>query len=512
MTTIDDARSGVPASDTPWEVGTAAVPVVSGFHPDPTICRAGDDYYLAHSSFEYAPAVPLWHSRDLLTWELIGNVLDRADQFVPGSSADSQGIFAPTLRFHAGRFWLITTDVAEAGGQILVSTTDPRGPWSTPVRIPGLIGIDPDLAWDESGCIVTYRSTDPNLTGIAQARVDLETGQLREEPRLLWQGIGLAFPEAPHLFQRGHWWYLMIAEGGTERGHCVSIARSARPEGPFEGNPANPILTHRSTDLAVQNTGHADLVEGADGSWSMVYLGVRPRGVTPFFHVLGRETFLAGIDWIDDWPRVDEGRYRRRLPSTSFTDRFDGEERHPRWVSPGASVDVIAHPLPRGGLEMVAVEAPGVQAGALVTRIRDLSWRFEAELVPGEGAIAVMVRLDGRHACEVLVRSHIAVAGVRIGGIDSPADDVLIESAHPAITVYAESLPSLTNGPDDVVMGIVQDGTDRQLLRLDGRYLSTEVAGGFTGRVIGVRPARGRSVVREVRYTGRDAGEKQQWV
>ena len=163
-----------------------------------------------------------------------------------------------------------------------------------------LVGIDPDLAWDDDGnCWVHY-----SLAGIHRCRIDDRTGEVLEGPDPTWSGTGLAYPEAPHLYERDGVWYLLIAEGGTERGHAVSIARGPAPIGPWESCPANPILSHRSTDRPIQNTGHADIVDAPDGSSWMVLLGVRPAGVTPRFHVLGRETFLTAVEWVDGWPRV----------------------------------------------------------------------------------------------------------------------------------------------------------------------------------------------------------------
>ena len=121
-------------------------PIVPGFYPDPTICRVGDDYYLAHSSFEYFPGVPIWHSRDLLRWTQIGHILTRRSQFVRGDGRPSNGIYAGTLRHHEGRFWYITTNVSDYdAGQLIVQADDPAGPWTEPVRVPEAIGIDPDL-------------------------------------------------------------------------------------------------------------------------------------------------------------------------------------------------------------------------------------------------------------------------------------------------------------------------------------------------------------------------------
>jgi hypothetical protein len=495
VTTINTRPAVTPAAL------TSVVPIIPGFHPDPSVCRVGDDYYLANSSFEYAPGVPLWHSRDLLTWTLVGNILDRPDQFPAGHASSSRGVFAPTLREHDGRFWLITTDVSDRPGQLVVSAEDPSGPWTAPIFLRGLHGIDPDLAWDEDGsCYVTYCSTDPELRGIAQARVDLGTATVLEAPRQLWSGTGLAHPEAPHLYRRGTYWYLLVAEGGTERGHSVSVARADRPDGPYFGAPTNPLLSHRSTTHPVQNTGHADLVENADGRWSVVYLGVRPRGVTPMFHVNGRETFLAGIDWIDDWPVVDEDRHLRPVGDTSYVDAFEDSPLHPRWASPGTSLSEITDRQPAGGLRLRPGTGARADFGALTARALDPLWRFDADLVLLDGAGALLLRLDDAHWCEIRAEAGLVRAVVRIGPFEAQ-HGTAVPRTEPSVTVRAEALPPTTDGPDDVRLSAVVDGTEHELTRFDGRYLSTEVAGGFTGRVVGVRALSGAVGVAEVRYT-----------
>ncbi|NUQ87319.1 MAG: glycoside hydrolase family 43 protein, partial [Glycomyces artemisiae] len=274
-------------------VSAAVHPIVSGFHPDPTVCRVGEDYYLAHSSFEYFPGAPLFHSRDLVSWRQIGNILDRRGQFLRGDGRPSGGLYGSTLRHHDGRLYFVTTNVGHDMGQTivsaeLVSDTDHANlVWSDPVFVPRAAGIDPDLAWDEDGtCYLTWtgavRTDDDgrSANGIWQGRLDMKTGEFGEPPYRVWEGSGLAYPEAPHMYRIGDHWYLLLAEGGTERGHSVTIARADRPEGPYEACPRNPVLTHRSTPHPVQNTGHADLVETADGDWAAVYLAVRPGGFT----------------------------------------------------------------------------------------------------------------------------------------------------------------------------------------------------------------------------------------
>lgn len=446
-------------------------PIVSGFHPDPTICRVGDDYYLAHSSFEYFPCVPLWHSRDLLTWTQIGHVLTRRSQFARGDGRPSGGIYAGTLRHHDGLFWYVTTNVGDwDGGQLIVHADDPAGPWSDPVWVPQAIGIDPDLAWDDDGqCYLTWAAMGGEW-GIRQARIDLTTGRFLEPAYAVWQGSGLAAAEGPHLYQVDGWWYLLLAEGGTERGHAVTIARGPHPSGPFEGCPANPILSHRSTVHPVQNTGHADLVRAPGGDWAAVYLGVRPQGWTPGFHVLGRETFLAGIDWADGWPVFDEDRYDVPPAGTAFTDDFTGPERHPRWVAPGG--------------DPVAVEDGAAITGLLCTRVRDLRWSAEATL---DGPGGFLLRMDDRHAYGLTRDDGRIEAIARIGDLCVAFGAIAVPDG-PAVLRIAAVTPAATGtflanvGPDEIVLS----AGSHEFARLDGRYLSTEVAAGFTGRMLAI--------------------------
>ncbi len=283
-----------------------ANPVIAGFYPDPSICRAGQDYYLVTSSFEYFPGIPLFHSRDLIHWRQIGYCLTRNSQLSLEHAPSSGGIYAPTIRYNDGVFYVICTNHS-GGGNFYVYTTDPFSDWSEPVFI-DQGGIDPSLFFDEGGKVYMV-STGPNQSGIIQSEIDIKTGRRLTEPKLIWSGTGGSWPEAPHMYKIGGLYYLMIAEGGTEYGHMVTIARSNNPWGPFDGCPFNPILTHRSSTEPIQATGHGDLIQAHNGTWWMVFLGIRING-HPYCHHMGRETFLAPVKWTDDgWPVVgDNGR------------------------------------------------------------------------------------------------------------------------------------------------------------------------------------------------------------
>ncbi|MEU9167596.1 glycoside hydrolase family 43 protein [Streptomyces sp. NPDC048420] len=472
-------------------------PVIGGFHPDPSVCRVGEDHYLVCSSFEYFPGVPIFHSRDLVHWRQIGNVLDRPGQLeLPDDTEASGGIYAPTLRYHDGRFYMITTNVS-GPGNFLVTSERPEGPWSDPVLI-DLPGIDPDLAWDEDGsCWCT-------VAGVMTARIDPMTGKVLEGPLPIWSGTGMQHPEAPHLYRIGEWWYLLVAEGGTAHGHSVSVARARSPRGPYEAAPDNPVLTHRSTDLPIQCTGHADLVQAADGSWWMLLLGTRPRGWFPQFHVLGRETFLAPVGWVDGWPRVGPVRERHEAPTAWHPvellperDDFDAADLAPYWISPrsrregswsladrpghltlhatGDSLDRPGHTFvgrrqqhPECSVAARLDGGPASRAGLSVRM--DEAHHYDIEVAGGEAS--VIARIGPVRQC--VARRPVAAGPVTLT-VEIRTEDLVPPTGRQASGLRA-------GGPDVVVLGI--DG--EPLAELDGRYLSTQVAGGFTGRVIGM--------------------------
>jgi hypothetical protein len=502
-----------PASGRRVSGGTAAEqPIVPGFYPDPTVCRVGTDYYMAHSSFEYFPGAPLFHSRDLLTWSQVGHILTRRSQFRLGHPGPSTGIYGSTLRHHAGRFWFATTNVSDFGsGQIIVHADDPAGPWSEPVFVPEAIGIDPDLCWDANGhCYLSWHALSfaSKEQGTRQARLDLTTGRLIGRSYRVWQGSGLAAAEGPHLYRIGDYWYLLMAEGGTERGHCVTVARSRTPWGPWEPSPSNPVFTHRSTTHPVQNVGHADLVQTVDGEWAAVYLGVRPQGSTPGFHVLGRETFLAGVDWVDGWPVFDEGRFDAPTTDTGFTDDFQGSRLHPRWVVPGGEPDNVAVRHPSGGVELRSL-ADG-SPGLLCARVRDLSWTAEATVADGG---RFLLRLDDRHWYGLTFQDGHVHAVAHIGGIDGqigavPATGSTVVLRIDSVPPSSPPLPLGTAGPDDVVLSVRDGDGFRQLGRLDGRYLSTEVTSGFTGRMLALGSSAARARIVAVKYIPRPFPEE----
>lgn len=290
-------------------------PILTGFYPDPSICRVGEDFYIVNSSFVYAPGVPIFHSRDLAHWEQIGNILDREEQLPVDNEEISRGIFAPTIRYHEGLYYMITTNVSH-GGNFIVTAERPEGPWSEPYYLgEEAQGIDPSLFFDEDGKCY-YCGTRPNPEGVRYngdweiwvQELDLKTMKLVGESMAIWKGAvkGVIWPEGPHIYRIGEYYYLLHAEGGTGPEHSISVARSKNLFQWFEGCPRNPIFTHRNLgmDYPVIYAGHGDLVDDGKGNWYVIMLASRP---CEKHSSMGRETFLAKVQWENGWPVIAAG-------------------------------------------------------------------------------------------------------------------------------------------------------------------------------------------------------------
>ena len=346
-------------------------PILPGGFPDPSIVRVGEDFYLVNSTFEYFPGLPIHHSRDLVNWKLIGHAMHNPEYYQDEVNlVDVQsngGIHAPSIRYHEGTFYVITTNVyspPDGSGtrmvNFIVKAEQPQGPWSAPIVIDNAPGIDPDVFFDDDGRIWylgTHSPEKPNYPGEGEIwlhELDGETWQFTGERHFLWRGAcGGTWAEGPHIYKKDGFYYLLVAEGGTHFNHAAMIAVSDDIRGPYISNARNPILTsrHLSYDHWVNSTGHADLVELADGRWFMVALGI--RGDEQRRSNMGRETFLAPVIWEREpfewkpvkyeWPVVspNSGRIEREFPlpfadhrqrrKTSIVDSFDAESLAPDW-------------------------------------------------------------------------------------------------------------------------------------------------------------------------------------
>lgn len=293
-------------------------PVLAGFYPDPSVIRVNEDYYLAASSFVYFPGIPIFHSKDLVHWEQIGHGISRPEQIDYKNCEASLGLWAPTLRFHEGTYYIINTFVSEGREKrrdnFIITAKDPAGPWSQAHFIKGADGIDPSLFWDEDGRMwytgnyISSPAAYEGHHGIYLCEINPETFQFQGQRKIIWDGAqtGSHYLEAPHLYYENGYYYLIAAEGGTFAEHSVVMARCRTVDGDYEFCPRNPILTHRhlSREHEISVTGHADIVKTQNGEWWMTLLGVRPYRDGHFN--LGRETFLVPVRWdADGWLRVD---------------------------------------------------------------------------------------------------------------------------------------------------------------------------------------------------------------
>lgn len=284
-------------------------PVIPGFYPDPSVCKAGMYYYLVNSSFEYFPGIPVWRSKDLVHWEQIGNVLNRASQLPLHQTKPSNGIYAPTIRYHNGLFYVVVTLVSDNKGykNFYVTAQNPAGPWSDPVFV-DQNGIDPSLFFDDDGRVyfLSNRATKPSdERAIYQSEIDITSGKRISAIQQIWKGSGGSYVEGPHMYKKDGYYYLLTAEGGTAYGHTVAISRSKNIWGPYESCPHNPILTNRMSYSIIQGTGHGDLIQDNDGNWWMVHLAFRPA--VDGIHFIGRETCLTPVEWKEnEWPVVNK--------------------------------------------------------------------------------------------------------------------------------------------------------------------------------------------------------------
>ena len=458
-------------------------PVLAGFFPDPSVCRVGERYYLANSTFEYFPGLPIHVSDDFVSWTPIGSAIDDTNALDFARLGDSKGLYAPSIRFHDGVFYIVCAlvdDGPESG--FIITATDPAGPWSRPVWVHEATGFDPSLFFYEGR---TYwceaRAVQPaeyfGQTEVWVREIDVSSGEFVGDETVIWQTAlrGATWSEAPHIFERDGWFYLLTAEAGTFRDHAVVIGRSRSITGPYENCPRNPIFTHRhlGVDYPVQNVGHADMVEHADGSWGLVALAVR---TVDDQHILGRETFVADVTWEDGWPVVNAG-------TGVLLDV--GDRPHHERVEPARFGDALAI---RGAADFVTEVAEGMvlaSTGSTVTQHAHpaaVAYRLrhhDATVSAAFGRVddGASVGLLLRQSTDFSIRLELADARARVIVRRDGSDEVVDE--WPATAAGSEVTAELSARGTRFAVGGHWSGT----VPVD--VLSTEVAGGFVGTVWG---------------------------
>ena len=339
-------------------------PVLRGFNPDPCITRAGNDYYIATSTFEWFPGVQIHHSRDLLHWRLLTRPLTRQSQLDMRGTPDSGGVWAPALSYCDGLFYLIYTDVKTwATGHrfkdthnYLVTASDVMGPWSEPIYL-NSSGFDPSLFHDDDGrkwfvnMLHDHRKGHSQFAGIVLQEYCPDRKKLVGPVENIFKGTEIGLVEGPHLYKKNGLYYLLTAEGGTTYEHASTVARSETLAGPFEVHPNHPLVTsHGKPELDLQKAGHGSWVETQTGEWYLAHLCGRPLSTLGACN-LGRETALQKLVWKAGWPQLEGGGNSPQkcvpapnLPEHTFpaepeTDAFEEETLNIHWQSARAPID-----------------------------------------------------------------------------------------------------------------------------------------------------------------------------
>ena len=498
-------------------------PILSGFYPDPSICEANGYYYLVCSSFSYVPGLPIFRSRNLVSWEQIGNIIDRPEQLDFSGQGVSRGLFAQTIRYHEGKFYCICTQVDKIGN-FFVTADNPEGPWSNPIPIAGAEGIDPSLFFDDDGTS-WYIGTRPAPEGpkyngnweIWIQRIDLEQGKLLGESKGIWRGAlrNCVWPEGPHIYKINGMYYLIHAEGGTGPDHAVCVARCETIDGEWVGKPANPILTHRhlGRSAGIRNVGHADLV-CSDGKWWMCCLASRPYG-DPDHRVcnMGRETFLVPVKWEEGWPVVSwetglienayslSGKVVKRdagdADAVSFPaiDDFNSDELGSYWLSLRKRDRAYINCKEESGvLRIYGGESTSGEGNVSMVLRRQTGFSFEASTKvvihfdTNEDAAGLICYQNEKYNYRLQAVLHGKIIVLKLVKTENGEESVLAEEV---MTGGRKTMPIVLRvvaehqklrfeyGPDERNMYVLTDN-------IDASILSTDVAGGFVGTVVGM--------------------------
>lgn len=484
-------------------------PIIRGYYPDPSCCAANGKFYLVNSSFQSFPGVPLFESDNLVNWSQIGHVLTRKSQLPLDHMRASGGIFAPTIRFHEGRFYMVTTLVGsrhQGARNFYVWTDDVRGEWSDPIYV-DQGGIDPSLLFHNGKTyFISNGDDDEGVRGLALCEIDPATGEKLTPSRCVWQGTGGRYLEGPHLYALDGMYYLLASEGGTEYGHMITMARSESPWGPYEACPHNPVISNRNrAPYHIQGIGHGDLVQKADGSWYLVCLGFRTINDFTQIHHLGRETFLAPVRRTEDgWFHMgldgtmnhvfdmpgDFEQAQRKLLTFENTDwaKEWTYQRNPVESSYELGDDCAL-------LHGTAVTLNDVDSPSWLG-IRQQEFCFEllcdVQCASGMGGLTLYMDENAHydfflrhtdHGCEAVV--ELTVGNIHHEQAVLPADECAQLCIEADADVYRFFL--------------LKDGRKQAMDWAATRYISTEVAGGFTGVFIALFAVGGDTAFRNFR-------------
>jgi xylan 1,4-beta-xylosidase len=502
---------------TPPPVGSFNNPILAGYYPDPSVTRVGDKYYLVNSTFCHWPGIPIHESTDLVHWKLIGHALTDPSKVTFDGLEISRGVFAPAIEHHQGTFYVVNTLIG-AGGNFVVTAKNPAGPWSAPVWLRDVDGIDPSLFFDDNGKAFVVHNGPPEGKPLYEGHTaiwiqEFDAAKLQTVgPRkvLVNGGVDISkkpvWVEGPHLYKVKGWYYLMAAEGGTERNHSEVIFRSKSPWGPFVAGPNNPILTQRDLPAnrpnPVTNSGHADLIQMKDGTWWAVFLASRPY--KDFLINTGRETFLLPVSWKDGWPVIlEQGKAiphtlegpRVMKPTTSdalagnFTkrDEFNGSL-GPEWLQVHVPKQV---PFEfQGGALRVRPLAVNLDekrnASFLARRQQHLNFDASTALtLPEHGGISAGLAAYQSESFWYFFGVRRVGSGLQVFLERSAGKGVQLVTGASIAASKTLQLRISADGPNYSFFYDAGQGWKALRENDDGTILSTEVAGGFVGTVLG---------------------------
>lgn len=523
-------------------------PILSGFYPDPSIVKVKSDYYLVNSTFSYFPGLPVWHSKDLKNWKQIGNVIDRISQMNFAGERMTRGLFAPGISFNKGTFFLTCTNI-DHGGNFVVTAKDPAGPWSDPVKLPQVKGIDPSVFFDDNGkAYILYNSDAPDDQPLYSGHRTIRAFEfdpenlkvLGEEKMLVNGGTDITkkpvWIEGPHILKRNELYYLYAAEGGTSVNHSEVVFRSRSVWGPYIPYENNPVLTQRGLPddrkNPVTSTGHAQFVEGPDGKTYAVFLGCRPYKED--YYNTGRETFIAPVEWNNDWPLINpdnkevkyaytagikEIKQANALPQSgnfSYTMRFK-KQLDPSLVFL-RSCDSSAFALSKEAgliLQLKPETINGLEIPSFIgKRQQHLFCRAETALnftatAENEQAGLVIFQ-DEKHFyfLSKTISNGSPVLQLLKSNADGKTNELMV-----SVPYHANNVQLRIDAEGDCYNFYYGTGSGKWKIlkdKVDGKFLSSHIAGGFIGSFFGMyATASGKSsnnsaAFKYLRYSGND--------
>lgn len=470
-------------------------PVVPGFYPDPSVCKVKDTYYLVASSFEYFPGIPIFKSKDLINWTSLGSVLTKKSQLPLSGSDGHGGIYAPTIRYHNGVFYVVSTNV-DHGGHFYVTTTNPQEGWSEPVYV-DQEGIDPSLFFEGDQAYFLSTAQHNGRNTILLSKLNVKNGEV-SDGHYLWYGNGGRYLEGPHLYKIAGYYYILASEGGTEYGHMLVAARSKNIFGPYESCPNNPILTNRDMGgYQLQGAGHGDFMEDINGNWWVIFLAFRQLDRYMQFHTLGREICLEPVDFVNDWPVINSGKAhlieetnrvntcQKAVPNVEQETAKIGQDifflRNPNFDSYILKPDKYILTATKYGIS----ERNG-SPSAVFSRQRSFDDQFSVKVDPQNCEAGITVYLEPDQHYDLLVRKNAdSQFEAKVSLVIGPAHSI---TKKVAFDCPANLLPQLriTCSNKYYSFEINCNGQKYNLGSYDAHYLSSEVAGDFTGVMLGM--------------------------